>query len=72
MTLAKKLYELVVLGLIWGPVAALSVLVLDKVEDLAGGERTAYALLAAMVIVAWFATESILETLRIDTNYAPD
>jgi hypothetical protein len=71
MTMAKRLSELLLLALIWAPAAGLAVLVMDKVEDL-GGERGAYGLLALLVVLAWAATEYLLEALKFETGYAPE
>lgn len=68
MTFTKKLYELLILGVIWGAVAALAVVINEQVVN----NRGAYALMAVMVLATWLATEYILEILKIDTNYAPD
>ncbi len=38
MTMAKRLYELLILALIWLPVAGIAVLVMDTVDHLAGPE----------------------------------
>lgn len=71
MTMAKRLYELLILALIWLPVAGVAVLVMDTVDHVAGGARTAFAVLALLVILAWLATEYVLEALRVDTGYGP-
>lgn len=72
MTLAKKLYEVVVLGLVWLPAAALATVVIAKEGDIFGGAPTAYVLMAMLVALAFVATEYVLEALKVDTVYAPD
>lgn len=72
MTLAKRVQELLVLALIWIPVAALSVFVVEKLEALPGEDFTAYGILAVLVLVAFVATEYILEALKFDTSYTPE
>lgn len=72
MTLAKRVQELLALALIWIPVAALSVFVVEKLEALPGEDFTAYGILAVLVLVAFVATEYILEALKFDTSYTPE
>jgi hypothetical protein len=72
MTLAKRVQELLVLALTWIPVAALSVFVVEKLDELPGEDFTAYGILAVLVLAAFVATEYILEALKFDTSYEPE
>lgn len=48
--------------------AALTVALMAKVEDIAGGECMAYALMA----LAWLGTEKMLGVFVLDTRYTPE
>lgn len=67
----KKLQEILVLGLVWIPVTAIALFVVDKMEDIKGEDWTAYGILAVLIATAFVATEYILEAVRVDTSYAP-
>jgi hypothetical protein len=72
MTPIKKLYEVLVLGLVWLPLATLAFLLVDKMEQIAGEDFTVYGILLVLVAVGFVATEYILEAIRVNTSYAPD
>ena len=72
MTPIKKLYEVLVLGLVWIPLATLAFILVDKMEKIAGEDFTVYGLLVVLVAIGFVATEYILEAIRVDTSYAPD
>ena len=71
MTLAKKAYEVLILGAVWGPIAALVTVLIARAQDIYGGNRGAYTLMALLVLAGWVATEYILERLKVDTSYDP-
>lgn len=72
MTPVKKLYELLILGAIWIPVAALVVVLVENVDDIGGTEFTVYGLLAGLVAAAFVGTELALDQVHVDTSYSPD
>lgn len=50
----------------------LTVALMAKVEDIAGGACMAYALMAALVTLAWLGTEKMLDVFVLDTRYTPE
>src|SRR5438876_555349 len=68
MTVRKKLAELGILLIVWVPVAVLAAFAVYHGDDIAGKDNAVYALLAALVLVAWVGTEYALEALRVDTS----
>ncbi len=72
MAIKQKLTEILILSLVWVPVAAVSVFLVDKVEEISGHEWGVYGILAVLVALAWAGTEFALESVRVDTSYAPD
>ncbi len=67
----KKLQEILVLGLVWLPVAAITLFLVDRMADIKGEDWTVYGILAVLTAVAFVATEYILEAAKVDTDYAP-
>jgi len=72
MTPIKKFQELLILGLVWLPVAAITLFLVNTMEDIRGEDWTVYGILAVLVALAFIATEYILEAVRIDTSYSPE
>ena len=70
MTPIKKLYEVLVLGLVWIPAAVAITFMIEK--DITGNDFTVYGLVALIVAITFVATEYILEAVRVDTEYSPD
>jgi hypothetical protein len=68
----KKLQEVLVLGLVWLPVAAISLFLVDRMEDISGEDWTVYGIVAALVAIAFVATEYILEAVKVDTTYTSE
>jgi len=72
MTPVKKLQELLILGAIWAPVAALVVVLVEHMDDIGGTDFTVYGLLAAIVAAAFVGTELALDQVHVDTSYSPE
>jgi hypothetical protein len=72
MTPVKKLQELLLLGAIWAPVAALVILLVERMPDIGGTDFTVYGLLLAIVVAAFVVTELVLSQVHIDTSYSPE
>jgi hypothetical protein len=72
MTPVKKLQELLILGAIWAPVAALVVLLVENMTDIGGSDFTVYGLLTVIVAAAFVATELVLSQVHVDTSYSPE
>lgn len=72
MTPIKKLYELLILGAIWIPVAALAVVLVERMDDIGGSDFTVYGLLTAIVVAAFVTTELVLDQVHVDTSYSLD
>lgn len=72
MTPLKKLYEVLILGAIWAPIATVLFFMVDKMEDIRGEDWTVYGAALALVVIGFIATEYILESVRVDSAYSPD
>jgi hypothetical protein len=68
----KKLYEVLILGLVWIPIAVVTTLLVHNMDEIKGEDFTAYGLLALLMVGGFIATEYILEAARVDTSYSPD
>jgi hypothetical protein len=72
MTLTKKLYEVLLLALVWLPITIGLFLLVDKMEHITGEDWTVYGIALGLVALGFAATEALLEAAGIDTTYAPD